>query len=206
MAAADRPGPVLVPPARGWRRRAACRRSPVDLVLIEDRPDALDEDDPAARLSTPTEIAQARAVCRACPVAGDCLAATLRGPEVAGMAGGRTPGEREQLLAAAGPAGGRAVEVTVHDLVTQSQWTIDLLAELATDHQQHPEQRQHGPAGGRAQSIPDALVRVVAAMTASGLSRGDIASRLNGVAGLQVTVSTVDYIRRLVAGTRSRTA
>ena len=185
-----------VPPARGWRSRAACRLtvSGVDLVLIEDRPDALDPDDPAGRLSTPAEVAIARAVCRRCPVAGDCLAAALGGLEVAGMAGGRTPAERDQLRAEHELQ--PRVEVTVHDLVTESEWTVDLFAEL---------DEPPGP-GAAPVEIPPAMIRVVVAMSAAGLSKAEIAARLDGVRGRRVTARTVDYCRRLATGNRTRSA
>jgi WhiB family redox-sensing transcriptional regulator len=74
------------PPEREWRGRAACRNEPPELFF----PTA--ESGPGYR----AQVAEAKAVCRRCPVRADCLAEALaRIPY--GIAGGLTEHERRRL-------------------------------------------------------------------------------------------------------------
>lgn len=74
-----------------WQRRAACRSL-----------------DPATFYPTSAQgSATAKAVCEACPARSDCLAHALERPELDGIWGGMTPGERLPLQEADEPRAAR---------------------------------------------------------------------------------------------------
>ena len=66
-----------------WREDAACRSSDPD-VFFPDGEDVVG-------------IAQAKAICAACPVREDCLAFAVELNQTDGIWGGRTPAERRRL-------------------------------------------------------------------------------------------------------------
>jgi WhiB family transcriptional regulator, redox-sensing transcriptional regulator len=68
-----------------WRMKAACQ--PFDSELFF----------PDRSAYRNNEIAQAKSVCRGCPVREDCLKAALDGREKVGIWGGLTPEERAKL-------------------------------------------------------------------------------------------------------------
>jgi WhiB family redox-sensing transcriptional regulator len=68
---------------RGWRDDALCRQVDPELFF--------------PRVNRPT-TAQAKQVCRRCPVRGECLAEALRRRERYGVWGGLTAAERRALL------------------------------------------------------------------------------------------------------------
>lgn len=73
-------------PARGWLERAACRAEGVD-------PDLMFPDNNVAG------IAQAKAICRPCPVWRECLSDALEmGDNHYGIRGGLRPDERRRLV------------------------------------------------------------------------------------------------------------
>lgn len=69
-----------------WRRRAACRDSDPDLFF------------PAGETGPALDQAElAKAVCRQCPVRGECLDFALASNQEAGIWGGATEAERRKL-------------------------------------------------------------------------------------------------------------
>lgn len=73
--------PSSIPPAEPWTADAACKRQTA-LFFPESEGDAHD-------------VAQAKAVCRGCPVREECLEAGLSEPH--GIWGGLTVAERRKL-------------------------------------------------------------------------------------------------------------
>ena len=76
-------------PARldGWRDRAECRDDPIpDLWFVP----------PGDRHG----IAAAKAICRRCPVAAECLAEAMADPSIVGVWGGTSEVERAKLRVA----------------------------------------------------------------------------------------------------------
>ncbi|WBB62480.1 WhiB family transcriptional regulator [Streptomyces sp. WMMC500] len=75
-----------------WRERAACLHADPELFF------------PAGN-STPTlnQIAEAKTVCRTCPVAAPCLEWALRLGQVHGIWGGTTERERREMRRAEAP-------------------------------------------------------------------------------------------------------
>lgn len=72
--------------ADAWRHRAACRDSDPDLFFpAGETGPALDQGEAA------------KAVCRQCPVRGECLDFALRSNQEAGIWGGVTEAERRKL-------------------------------------------------------------------------------------------------------------
>jgi WhiB family redox-sensing transcriptional regulator len=85
MAREDRPAKAAKARAEDWRLQAACRPLDSDLFF---------PDRAAYRTS---DVARAKAVCRACPVREACLQAAMDGRERVGIWGGLTPQERLKL-------------------------------------------------------------------------------------------------------------
>jgi WhiB family redox-sensing transcriptional regulator len=81
-------GDYAIPPPSGlenaWMRRAACLDHEPEL-FFPPGPSAVDH------------IAQAQAICRGCPVAGDCLQEALADPTLLGVWGGTSETERAAL-------------------------------------------------------------------------------------------------------------
>ena len=69
-----------------WRHRAACRGEDPELFF------PVGDTGPALR-----QLAEARSVCRRCPVAGDCLGWALDTGQRHGVWGGLSEHERDQL-------------------------------------------------------------------------------------------------------------
>lgn len=74
-------------PADDWRHRAACRDEDPELFF------PIGTSGPALE-----QVEQAKAVCRRCPVAAECLTWALDRPEEYGIWGGLTEGERRAEL------------------------------------------------------------------------------------------------------------
>ena len=70
-----------------WRQRAACRLMPADMFFPVGVTGAACE-----------EVEAAKAVCRACEVAGDCLEFALRTRQEFGVWGGADEEERRAVL------------------------------------------------------------------------------------------------------------
>jgi WhiB family redox-sensing transcriptional regulator len=70
--------------ALAWREDAACAR--VDPELFD-----------GGDIGSPADYRQARAICRNCPVARECLTHALESDERYGMWGGLTPNERKEI-------------------------------------------------------------------------------------------------------------
>jgi WhiB family transcriptional regulator, redox-sensing transcriptional regulator len=66
-----------------WDRHARCAGLPTDFFFSEDEDDRL----------------YAKSICRRCPVEADCLAHAIQHRELGGVWGGRTDGERLELIA-----------------------------------------------------------------------------------------------------------
>lgn len=84
--------PALPPPLLSnwtWQEKAACRGAD-PAVFFPTTPES-----PVAREA---QTRQAKAVCRRCPVVAACLDHALRAREPYGVWGGRTEGERADLL------------------------------------------------------------------------------------------------------------
>jgi WhiB family redox-sensing transcriptional regulator len=75
--------PVEAPELTSWRDLAACREAPE----VDFFPSPEDE----------VAIGRAKAVCGACPVAGECLEYALETRQSDGIWGGHTPRERVKL-------------------------------------------------------------------------------------------------------------
>lgn len=76
-----------------WRKRASCRDHDPELWW------------PVGPNAT-TATREAKRICRACPVSGDCLTEALRTHEGYGIWGGKTPKERDALAKRKPPVGG----------------------------------------------------------------------------------------------------
>jgi WhiB family transcriptional regulator, redox-sensing transcriptional regulator len=68
-----------------WRTRAACQPYGSELFF------------PANSDFRNSEVGRAKAICRDCPVRGECLQAAMDGGEKIGIWGGFTPEERTRL-------------------------------------------------------------------------------------------------------------
>jgi hypothetical protein len=85
MAADELAGLALVPRPR-WMAQGACRWRPeIDFFASSGNQE------------------RAKAVCRTCPVAEECLAYALERYETEGIWGGKTPVERRELIPRRGP-------------------------------------------------------------------------------------------------------
>lgn len=69
-----------------WTADAACKGEPTDLFF------------PPRGRGSAYDVAQAKAICAACPVSAECLAYAYRNGERAGIWGGLTPNERRADL------------------------------------------------------------------------------------------------------------
>ncbi len=67
----------------GWHQQAACRGAGVDAFVLSPAKGRLTEYD--------------RSLCEDCPVRQECLETALDNPDLAGLWGGTTPGERRAL-------------------------------------------------------------------------------------------------------------
>lgn len=81
-------GPLLAEDDRWWHR-AACLGADTEIFFA--RPDA-----------APVAIAEAKAFCAGCPVAGECLRDGVKTNDIHAVRGGLTWPERQQALAASG--------------------------------------------------------------------------------------------------------
>jgi len=86
--------------ALAWREDAACARVDPDLFEGGD-------------IDSPKDYRPARAICRNCPVARECLTEALENDERYGMWGGLTPNERKEINSARRSLTPRATQTQV---------------------------------------------------------------------------------------------
>ncbi|MCV7361142.1 WhiB family transcriptional regulator [Mycolicibacterium neworleansense] len=89
--------PIAESASLDWRSRGSCRDADPTVFYGPDRERA------AARRR---RVAQAKAICQACPVKRACLRQSLRLAERHGVWGGLTADERGDILMALSPASG----------------------------------------------------------------------------------------------------
>lgn len=140
-------------------RQGLCVGYPLDLTEVSEASD-------------PMDLAEARALCAACPVLAACRRYALRETDVAGVVAGMTEQERH--------AWRRHNRVTVTPVDIVDVTPAQHLTAAVTDDL---------PTGS---GVPDRVVQVVLRMTDAGVTAEDIVAHLSHPA---VTHRTVNYIR-----------